>query len=91
MQSGEPLDTSNPENLMPRPTLYKGYVLHLNFISRRWYAIPRDAFDMGDKITADTAIELRQSIDDIGGHQVARDPWELPRFSRKEVVQSIAA
>jgi hypothetical protein len=76
---------------MPRPSLYKGYVLHLNFISRRWYAIPHGALDLGDKITAATMPELRQSIDDIGGHQVARDPWELPRFSRREVVQSIAA
>jgi hypothetical protein len=76
---------------MPRPQLYKGYVLHLNFISRRWYAIPRDALDMGDKITAATLPELQQFIDDIGGHQIARDPWELPRFNRKEVVQSIAA
>jgi hypothetical protein len=76
---------------MPRPSLYKGYVLHLNLISRRWYAIPRDAFDMSDKITADTAIELRQAIDDIGGHTVTPDPWELPRFNRREVAPSIAA
>jgi hypothetical protein len=74
-----------------RPHNYRGYVVHQNWISKRFYAIPHGAQDLGDKITAATLPELRQSIDDIGGHTIARDPWELPRFNRKEVRESIAA
>lgn len=58
-------------------TLYKGYECYRNRITKRFYAIPIGDDTFLNKLTADTAAELKQAIDSLATEQ-ALDPWELP-------------
>jgi hypothetical protein len=67
-------------------TLYKGYEVYRNRLTKQFYAFPINDMTTDRKLTASTPDALKAAIDEASTEQ-RLDPWQLPYAT----AQTIAA
>jgi hypothetical protein len=65
-------------------TIYKGYEVYRNRLTKQFYAYPANALTTDGKLTASTPDALKAAIDEASTEQ-QMDPWELPFATSQSV------